>query len=261
MPPWCRRLRLLERDPARGARARGRSRVLPSGGSRAGSPSGSSGRSTRIRRSLCRILVDVAIRALSPAVNDPTTAVQVIDHLEDTLALIGTHAGARRTLGVSGRPALLRLVMPAHRFDDLLSLACHGDPRVREHLDPGAPPAPGRTPSSSRCPCCPSTLPFIRDELERLDLTTRTGFGGTPDAEQAAGADRQGIGGPPPLVAAATHCQRPHHALGFARGCSPRTRRGVLLRARGDPAAKGRPEPSDDLARRSEVADPPRGQR
>ena len=28
-----------------------------------------------------RVMVDVAIRALSPAVNDPTTATQVIDHV------------------------------------------------------------------------------------------------------------------------------------------------------------------------------------
>jgi uncharacterized membrane protein len=32
-----------------------------------------------------RLLVDVAIRALSPAVNDPTTAVQSLDHLENLL--------------------------------------------------------------------------------------------------------------------------------------------------------------------------------
>ena len=37
-----------------------------------------------------RILVDVANLALSPAVNDPTTAVQVLDYLGETLRLIGT---------------------------------------------------------------------------------------------------------------------------------------------------------------------------
>ena len=37
-----------------------------------------------------RIMVDVAIRALSPAVNDPTTAVQVIDYLGETLRQIGS---------------------------------------------------------------------------------------------------------------------------------------------------------------------------
>ena len=36
-----------------------------------------------------RIMVDIAIKALSPAVNDPTTAVQVINHLGETLREIG----------------------------------------------------------------------------------------------------------------------------------------------------------------------------
>jgi uncharacterized membrane protein len=36
-----------------------------------------------------RQLVDIAIRALSPAVNDPTTAVQAIDRLSDLLAVTG----------------------------------------------------------------------------------------------------------------------------------------------------------------------------
>ena len=37
-----------------------------------------------------RILVDVANLALSPAVNDPTTAVQVLDYLGEALRLVGT---------------------------------------------------------------------------------------------------------------------------------------------------------------------------
>ena len=36
-----------------------------------------------------RVMVDIVIRGLSPAVNDPTTAVQVLDHLGETLRLIG----------------------------------------------------------------------------------------------------------------------------------------------------------------------------
>ena len=42
-----------------------------------------------------RIMVDVAIKALSPAVNDPTTAVQVINHLGDLLHRIGRPTSAR----------------------------------------------------------------------------------------------------------------------------------------------------------------------
>ena len=36
-----------------------------------------------------RLLVDIAIKALSPAVNDPTTAVQAIDQIEDLLRRLG----------------------------------------------------------------------------------------------------------------------------------------------------------------------------
>src|SRR6516162_4886426 len=36
-----------------------------------------------------RLLVDIAIRALSPAVNDPTTAVQALDQIEDLLVRLG----------------------------------------------------------------------------------------------------------------------------------------------------------------------------
>jgi uncharacterized membrane protein len=39
-----------------------------------------------------RLLVDVAIKALSPAVNDPTTAVQALDEIEDLLRRIGTRS-------------------------------------------------------------------------------------------------------------------------------------------------------------------------
>jgi uncharacterized membrane protein len=35
-----------------------------------------------------RILVDIAVKALSPATNDPTTAVQVLDRIEDLLMLL-----------------------------------------------------------------------------------------------------------------------------------------------------------------------------
>ena len=36
------------------------------------------------------IMVDIANKALSPAVNGPTTAVQVLNHLGDTLRLVGS---------------------------------------------------------------------------------------------------------------------------------------------------------------------------
>jgi uncharacterized membrane protein len=52
-----------------------------------------------------RILVDIAIRALSPAVNDPTTAVQVLDRIEDLLVdLYRRHPGPSLVLDGDGEP-------------------------------------------------------------------------------------------------------------------------------------------------------------
>jgi uncharacterized membrane protein len=68
-----------------------------------------------------RLLVDIAIKALSPAVNDPTTAVQALDHIEDLLIRLG-----RRRLEIGAfRDAQgnLRLVMQSPAWGDFLRLA------------------------------------------------------------------------------------------------------------------------------------------
>jgi uncharacterized membrane protein len=68
-----------------------------------------------------RQLVDIAEKALSPAINDPTTAVQCIDRLHDLL---------RRLVVLPIRPALLtddagelRLLIPRPTWDDFVHLA------------------------------------------------------------------------------------------------------------------------------------------
>lgn len=68
-----------------------------------------------------RLLVDIAIKALSPAINDPTTAVQAIDQIEDLLrrmAKCRLDAGYVRDAG--GR---LRLVFPMPTWLDYLALS------------------------------------------------------------------------------------------------------------------------------------------
>ncbi len=68
-----------------------------------------------------RQLVDIAERALSPAVNDPTTAVQAIDVLHDLLrALAARELPDGRWRDGTGQ---LRLVVPQYRFADFLDLA------------------------------------------------------------------------------------------------------------------------------------------
>lgn len=68
-----------------------------------------------------RQLVDIAERALSPGVNDPTTAVQALDQIHDVLRRLATRPlGDGRHAGDDGR---LRLVTPPETFDRFASLA------------------------------------------------------------------------------------------------------------------------------------------
>jgi uncharacterized membrane protein len=68
-----------------------------------------------------RIMVDIAARALSPAVNDPTTAVLAIDQIHRLLRYAGS-----RNLGngeVRDRSGELRLVFPTPTWEDIVDLA------------------------------------------------------------------------------------------------------------------------------------------
>jgi uncharacterized membrane protein len=68
-----------------------------------------------------RLVVDIAIKALSPAINDPTTAVQALDQIEDLLIHLG-----RRRLNIGAYhddQGALRLVVPFPKWDDFLRLA------------------------------------------------------------------------------------------------------------------------------------------
>jgi uncharacterized membrane protein len=68
-----------------------------------------------------RQIVDIAERALSPGVNDPTTAVQAIDQLHDLLRrLVKRHFPSRLRVDQSGQ---LRIVAPRLEWDDYVGLA------------------------------------------------------------------------------------------------------------------------------------------
>ena len=69
-----------------------------------------------------RILVDIAIRALSPAVNDPTTAVQVLNHLETLLQTLST-APLPGTFALDDATGRHRVLIPGRRWEDYLELA------------------------------------------------------------------------------------------------------------------------------------------
>src|SRR6202030_3883073 len=68
-----------------------------------------------------RLLVDIAIKALSPAINDPTTAVQAMDQIEDLLRRLGRRdldAGYARDADGG-----LRVVLPIPTWEDYITLA------------------------------------------------------------------------------------------------------------------------------------------
>jgi uncharacterized membrane protein len=68
-----------------------------------------------------RIFVDIAIRGLSPAVNDPTTAVQAIDRIEAMLVdLHGRDLGPTVVAGPGGDPVGL---IPAPTWEEYVDLA------------------------------------------------------------------------------------------------------------------------------------------
>ena len=66
-----------------------------------------------------RLLVDIALRALSPAVNDPTTAVRAIDEVEDVLRTAARLPlePVRRSSGAGS------VVLPAATWSDVVDLA------------------------------------------------------------------------------------------------------------------------------------------
>jgi uncharacterized membrane protein len=141
-----------------------------------------------------RIMVDIANRALSPAVNDPTTAGQLLDFIEDMLVVIGrTDFSAR---GVFNDPGgVTRLVLPSRGWDDYLSLGVteirmYGGSSLQvvrrlrallQHLHEAV---------------LPEHRGDVDDELARLEATVRQEFGDSVDLDRAIIGDRQGIGGP-----------------------------------------------------------------
>jgi uncharacterized membrane protein len=140
-----------------------------------------------------RVMVDIATRALSPAVNDPTTAVQVLDYLEETLRLVGSApapAGGDPTARTSG------VIIPVRSWPDYLAL---GITEIREY---GA----GSIQVTRRLRALlheladlvpPENRAAVAEEMRRLDATIAAMYAGKVDLDQAMAPDHQGIGGPP----------------------------------------------------------------
>jgi uncharacterized membrane protein len=145
-----------------------------------------------------RIIVDTAIRALSPAANDPATAVHAIDALEELIRELG-----RRDLETTfrsdsdGKP---RLWWPSPDWSDLLELAFDelrsygaGSVQVCRRLRAALEDLRSTTP--------PIRHALLDEHVRRLRASILLTFPeGSPDLPLALGTDRLGLGHSRPSV-------------------------------------------------------------
>jgi uncharacterized membrane protein len=140
-----------------------------------------------------RLLVDIAIKALSPAINDPTTAVQALDQIEDLLLRLG-----RRRLEVGAvrdKSGALKLVIPGPTWEDFLILAfdeirfCGAKSvQVMRRMKALASDLIAALPPERHAP--------LRHYRERLNATIARSFEDAEEQQDASIEDRQGLGGP-----------------------------------------------------------------
>jgi len=138
-----------------------------------------------------RLVVDIAIKALSPAINDPTTAVQALDQIEDLLIRLG-----HRQLDIGqyrDDQGALRLVVPFPTWDDFLRLA------LDEVRYCGASSVQVMRRMNALIDNLLKVLPAARHAAlrhweERLQSTIKRSFKDADEKQDASVADRQGLG-------------------------------------------------------------------
>jgi uncharacterized membrane protein len=139
-----------------------------------------------------RIVVDLALKALSPAINDPTTAVLAIDQLHRLLRVVGM-----RYLGTDGirdKSGRLRVIVRTPNWEDFVHLAfpeiryCGSNNiqivrRMRAMIENLMQTLPG------------DRLPVLQQELAALDREIEKHFDTAEDLMLARIPDSQGLGG------------------------------------------------------------------
>jgi uncharacterized membrane protein len=141
-----------------------------------------------------RILVDIAIRALSPAVNDPTTAVQVLDYIEDLLLEIGRREPLGHAVLRDGQ-GRARVVIPVRRWEQYLDL---GVTEIRQYGATSVQVARRLRAllEELRGGVAPPHRAAVEAALCRLEASVAASFADDDDRSMAGVSDCQGIGGP-----------------------------------------------------------------
>jgi uncharacterized membrane protein len=153
-----------------------------------------------------RVMVDVASKALSPAINDPTTAVQVLDYLGDSLRVIGQADRSAPSWQIAAPKR--GLVIPVRRWEDFLAL---GITEIREFGSTSIQVLRRLRAVLEKLlqEVRPENRAAVQAELARLDASVAAGFSGSIDRDWAGIADRQGLGGPDRLGLAVSGVNRP----------------------------------------------------
>jgi len=139
-----------------------------------------------------RILVDIAIKALSPAINDPTTAVLAIDQLHRLLRQVGLRHVSREE--ICDKAGERRLVFRTPNWEDFVHLAC------TEIRHCGASSVQIMRRMRSMLENLMLTLPphrhyELRKQLELLDREIEEHYTSAEDRALARIPDPQGLGG------------------------------------------------------------------
>jgi uncharacterized membrane protein len=139
-----------------------------------------------------RLLVDIAIRALSPAINDPTTAVQAIDQIEDLLRRLSQLD--LDTSAYRDKRGVVRLTLLVPTWDDYLMLAFDeirqfgvGSVQVMRRLRAALNGIAESTSIEARTRAVQRYLKHLDQSIKRSSLDSE-------DRIRAVQADRQGLG-------------------------------------------------------------------
>jgi uncharacterized membrane protein len=145
-----------------------------------------------------RIIADIALKALSPAINDPTTAVLALDQLQRLLRGVGRRRLRSDTvIDGAGEP---RVIYRTPNWDDYVNVSCteiracgagnlQVARRLRAMLDNLLATLPARR------------HPALKEERRRLDLAIEPLYSIPGDLDLARVPDSQGLGGSPRVSA------------------------------------------------------------
>jgi uncharacterized membrane protein len=139
-----------------------------------------------------RVIVDIAIKALSKAINDPTTAVLSIDQLHRLLRTVGKrHLHDEEVFDKAGT---LRVIFRTPDWEDFMQLACS---EIRQYgADSSQTVRRMRAMIENLLQTLPEVRrPALRQEMALLDRTLEKTYTFPEDLAIARIPDTQGLGG------------------------------------------------------------------